>query len=420
MSDYNFNKIEGESDLLQLIRISVDKLNDLHKASWEEIYAMFELDYSCYTLRRYAPAWKILIDNRDAEGINEILEGQKYKESFEIKADGTQTSDKLIAINGAQDKTPEFMLKAHGFDSNEWELVNSRNNIWNTNDKKKGVQVLYSSKITVRPKKDTFTLEDLKDIILSDVKPEPVEISSAVSLSAKARQPKLLELPLYDMHWGIADLDYYKPTLERIVRKITQGNYTTVFLIIGQDALHNDNFKGQTSNGTNIDKVKLDKAYKEARMFYKTIIDEGLKSGAKVVVSYSGGNHDETIGWALVQNLMALCPQADFDDSLKSKKAFIWHKIFIGYCHGDKGASRIIEAFQDEYNNELLASSVKEIHSGHLHREQVIDKFGILHRTLATKAKTDQWHYDLNFVGAEKRFQLFEYSKDSLDGITYV
>lgn len=416
MSEYNFKKIEGESDLLHLIRLSVDKLDNLHNASWQDIYEMFELDYSCYTLRRYAPAWKLLIDNRDVEGINEILEGQKYKESFEIKADGTQTSDKLIVINGSQEKTPEFMLKAHGFDPEEWELVNSRNNIWNTNDKKKGVQVLYSSKITVKPKSESFTMKDLVDII--DRKTKPIYFK--VDYKPTSRE-KLLEVPLFDMHWGIADFDYYSQTMAHIEQKIVLGNYTTVLFIIGQDLLHNDNFRGTTTSGTPIDKVKMTQAWDDAEQFFKVLVGAAIKSGAKTVISYSGGNHDEAMGWAFTRNMVALFPQANVDVSFKSKKAFIWNKIFIGYTHGDKGASRMVDAFSKEYSDDLLRCTVRELHTGHLHREQKsIDKFGIVHRTLSTKAKTDEWHYDQNFMGAMKRFQLFEYSKDAVEAVYYV
>lgn len=415
MQEYNFNKNADESELLHLIRVSVDKLNGLHNTSWEEIHSSFKPEYSCYTLRRYAPAWKLLIDNRDVKGINEILEGSNYKESFEIKNDGSQVSDKLIVINETDSKTPEFMLEAHGYDPKEWELVNSRNNIWNTNDKRNGVQTLYSSKITVRPLSNGFTIHDLVDVIQRDTKPVYTKINQL-----PVERESLLEIPLFDMHFGIGDLEYYTPVMEKIKNKIILGNYSHVLFIIGQDLLHNDNFKGMTSNGTSIDKVQMEKAWEDAEAFFGTLILTAIKHSQKVVVSYSGGNHDEALGWAFVRRLEALYPQASFDTKFKSKKAFVWNKIFIGYTHGDKGAARVIEAFTEEYREDLLRCTVRELHTGHLHAEKSKDKFGIMHRTLSTKAKTDDWHYDQNFMGAMKRFQLFEYSTDNLEAIYYV
>ncbi|WP_303801054.1 hypothetical protein [Alicyclobacillus macrosporangiidus] len=41
-------------------------------------------------------------------------------------------------------------------------------------------------------------------------------------------------------------------------------------------------------------------------------------------------------------------------------------------------------------------------------------------RALVTRNKTDQWHRDHGFVGAHKRFMLFEWSMDALESIHYV
>ncbi|MNJ75937.1 hypothetical protein D3C77_731230 [compost metagenome] len=62
----------------------------------------------------------------------------------------------------------------------------------------------------------------------------------------------------------------------------------------------------------------------------------------------------------------------------------------------------------------------REIHIGHLHVEDAKDVFGMVIRTLSTRNKTDKWHKDNGYVGAHKRFMLFEYSKSNLESIHYV
>ena len=53
------------------------------------------------------------------------------KETVEIHSDGRQTSEKLIKMSNEQSKDVEFLLRAHGFNPDVWELVSARNNIWN-------------------------------------------------------------------------------------------------------------------------------------------------------------------------------------------------------------------------------------------------------------------------------------------------
>ena len=84
-----------------------------------------------------------------------------YKETVEIGSDGTHKSDKLLRMSENQSKDVNYLLQAHGYDVNEWELINAKNNIWNVYSKEDKVQTLYSSKITVKPKVNGMDWEEL-------------------------------------------------------------------------------------------------------------------------------------------------------------------------------------------------------------------------------------------------------------------
>lgn len=58
----------------------------------------------------------------------------------------------------------------------------------------------------------------------------------------------MLEIPLYDMHFGIADYEYYKQTLIEVLEIIERRTYKEINIIIGQDIFHNDDFRGRTSS----------------------------------------------------------------------------------------------------------------------------------------------------------------------------
>ena len=65
-----------------------------------------------------------------------------YKNKIEHNADGTQSSDRLIKMAEEDAKDAEFLLKAHGYNVESWELVSARNNIWNVYSKKDGINEL--------------------------------------------------------------------------------------------------------------------------------------------------------------------------------------------------------------------------------------------------------------------------------------
>ena len=416
MTEYNFERQQGETPFRQLKRISIDKLNKLHSMDWLDVKEQFGFEHSAETLRKYAGGWKLESEYEEIEEAsnteNEPL--IKYKETTEILGDGTQKSDKLISMSNEQSKDVNYLLQAHGFDTTEWELISARNNIWNVSSKTQGVQTLYSSKISVKPKgKNGFNMEKLLETIKRDVKPVVVERPLETG-------DKLLEIPLFDMHFGIADFDYYISTYQKVANKIKSIKWNTVVFVIGQDLLHNDGFTGKTTSGTFIEKVNTEKAWDDAYLFYLGLINFALGSSNNVHVIYSCGNHDQGISFGFVKTLEAKFPQVTFDTAMKQRKGYTWNNIFLGFSHGDKGANRLGKNFLTEHGASIAKAKIVEIHSGHIHHEVTKDDFGIVVRALATGAKTDDWHDDNGFIGAMKRFEIFEYSKDALDGIDFV
>jgi hypothetical protein len=356
------------------------------------------------------------VKNREAR-LNELTEEETpeepipYKETVEILSDGSHKSDKLLKMSSEQAKDVEYLLDAHGFDKNTWELVSAKNNIWNSYSKQDGVMTLYSSKITVKPKQHGFDYEKLIETIKKDI--QPIHIDTIKTGNG------LLEIPLFDSHFPITSYEEYKPTQHKIMNFLSR-TWEEVLFIIGQDMLHNDNFRGQTANGTAIESIDMVKAWEDARQFFEPMIEESIKHSKIVKVMYSKGNHDESMSWAFVQMLKAKYPQVHFDDEIKERKVHTYKNVFIGITHGDKAKKNLHNIFPVEFPIEWSKAKTREIHTGHFHVEDGKDIFGMMVRTLATRNKTDKWHKDNGFVGAHKRFMLFEYSTDELESIHYV
>ena len=234
----------------------------------------------------------------------------------------------------------------------------------------------------------------------------------------------MLEIPLFDMHWGIAFLDYYEPTLKTILDLIRSHKWKKIVIPFGQDFFHNDSIvKGQTTKGTNIEKVDMTRAVKEGQTFIYSIIDEAIHNADEVKVLYTPGNHDLSISWMFVQVLLERYGPEIVDDSLEYRKVFTYGKNSIMVTHGDSKqatARNLAQIFPISFAEEFSNANIREVHSGHLHREGESDIYGVMVRRLSSGNITDDWSNKEDFIGAHKRFMLFEWSLDKLKSIHYV
>lgn len=337
-------------------------------------------------------------------------EGGEYKESVEILADGNYRSDKLIRMSEDESKDVAFLLKAHGFDGAEWELLTARNNIWNVYSKVDGVQTLYSSKITVRPLKSRF---DIEEIVAAVQGVGAVEIPQPDSTDGG-----MLELGFVDMHFGPTVLDDYLPTLARTVRIIEERERDEVVLTVGNDLYHNDGFTNQTAKGTVIEGMDYPAAWADATAFYSTIIEAALAHAKAVFLYLVLGNHDLSMAWAFAQMLAVKYPQVTFDLRIEERKVHSYGEVCIGFTHGEKAVKDFDRVFMADFP-QFANARVREIHTAHRHHEVTKDMFGIVVRTLSTGCNTDKWHKDNGYVGVNKRFMCFEYEPDALSAIRY-
>lgn len=353
-----------------------------------------------------------------------------YKETTEILKDGLQRSDKLVQMNEQQRKDPDFLLEAHGYDPNKWELTNSKSSMWNQHNKKHGTVILYSSKITVKPKESGVDWNGLVETIkkLSPTVPK-IDFKGAIPSAYKS-----LNIALFDMHFGINTYEDYKPTLKKILNILDKNTYVEVLIPIGQDLLHCDNFRGQTANGTPIDKIDLEKAWEDAHNFYRQIIDKSLEKSTKVKVVYSKGNHDESSSWSFVKMIESEYLKGEnannisFDTRFKERKAYLLGNVFVGITHGDKARKNTAAIFSTEFPQYWSQAKTREVYLGHLHRkratkketELINDSDGLIVRELGTGNKIDQYHEDNGYTMAHREFEIFEYDKDKKTHIYYV
>ena len=244
----------------------------------------------------------------------------------------------------------------------------------------------------------------------------PVHIEKA----KRDNESCMLELPLFDMHFGVATIDDYRDTISDIIELIGLRYWDEINIIIGQDLLHTNDLRGHTAKGTDICVIDFGAAWADAFAFWCSIIEHSLKNARTVRLRYSKGNHDECASWCLLKALSVQFPDAVIDDSFAPRKCIHWKGCFIGYghCQYTGNLDTIFRNFVTDFPTEVANSSVREIHTGHLHRESQDN--GMMVRRLASAVPTDGYSTDNGFVGSNKRFQVFEWRETRLKAIHYV
>lgn len=278
------------------------------------------------------------------------------------------------------------------------------------------VQVGSDGRITqawIKQQQDTLDWLKIRNIVCKDA---PKSDITPTSVSGKT----MLEIPLFDLHFGVADFECYRDSLSEILGIISEKHYDEINILIGQDALHTNDMRGHTAKGTEVQRTNFPKAWGDAWRFFRAIIDMALEHSPHVCLRYSKGNHDECSTWCFFKALQAVYPQCACDDSLRPRKCIYWKGCFIGFGHGEytKSNNLLFQNFVLDFPKEFADAKVREIHSGHLHRESIDN--GMMVRRLPSAVPADQWSQDNGYIGVNKRFMIFEWAENRLKTISYV
>jgi hypothetical protein len=283
------------------------------------------------------------------------------------------------------------------------------------------VQVSKSGEIVqawIKQKATDIDTEEFLEAIRGSVEPALYEMRERVDTD------RMLEIPLFDMHWGIAFMDHYTPVLNELLNLIASRNWDRIVIPFGQDFFHNDSVvNGQTTKGTVIDKVDMVRAVRESKTFMYMLIDTAIKHANEVKVVYSPGNHDRSIAWMFVQVLLERYGPTIVDDALEYRKVFTYGKNAIMVTHGDSKRAtpkNLAHIFAISFPEQFANADVREVHAGHLHCEGEADIFGVMVRRLSTGGKIDDWSNREDFVGAHRRFMVFEWDHNKLNSIHYI
>lgn len=253
----------------------------------------------------------------------------------------------------------------------------------------------------------------------------------------------LLEIDCFDHHFGMLawgaendgkpyDLeiatDLFRAAFARALALADVFPIEKILIPLGNDLLHFDGGWGEASSGgTTMAGTVLDvdtrfrKVYRQVRTLLVAAI-EAATDIAPVDVVVVTGNHSGQSEFTLGDSLECWFsgnPDVHIDNGPAARKYYRFHKVLLGFTHGDKEKLTDLPMIMAQERPEDWAlTTVREWHTGHRHRRKrttwqpIEDVHGVLVRELPSLIPPDAWHYLRGYVTSRKGFTCLLHSRD--------
>lgn len=200
-----------------------------------------------------------------------------------------------------------------------------------------------------------------------------------------------------------------------IVEKASAFKVDKILYIIGNDVLHIDTPKRQTTSGTpqDTDGMWYDN-FLIARKLHVEVL-EVLREIADVHVQYDPSNHDYTNGFFLADTIQSWFhndKHITFNCSIAHRKYFRYYKNLIGTTHGDGAKENDLPLLMaHEAKDDWAVTNHKYWYTHHIHHKRSKDIMGVTVEALRSPSGPDSWHSRNGYVHAPKAVEGFLHHK---------
>lgn len=219
----------------------------------------------------------------------------------------------------------------------------------------------------------------------------------------------------YDLTIAQRDL---KAAMDDLYEKTSGFKVACIVVPIGNDFLHIDNLRSETTAGTRVDSdSRYHKIFEAAVQTGRWMIERAKQRAPRVVVIIVPANHDRigafTVGRVL-EAMYAHDPQVAFDNKPPLRKYFRWGKTLLGYTHGNEEKHADLPLIMAQERPEDWAQTTFRLwRIGHFHKRKQTrftagDSFhGVEVRVLRSLSATDAWHYSRGYVKERRAMEAF-------------
>ena len=251
---------------------------------------------------------------------------------------------------------------------------------------------------------------------------DPVEIMPASEIKGKDHSKAAFCSP-FDLHYGkyawseqsgkAYDREAARENLissaQAIARELILQGVSKVFIGVGSDFFHIDNYQGTTTKGTPQDlsgtPVQIMSEGYELMVHFIDI----MRQVAPVELILVQGNHDYMLSATLMMYLAAYYRNTEHvtaDISFKYRQYRKWGTTLIGMTHGDGGKMADLPySMLKEADNEEVSFRVWFV--GHLHHEKAVEMKGSKFFQLSSLSGSDRWHHRNQYETSDQGLDAF-------------
>lgn len=277
-------------------------------------------------------------------------------------------------------KSLEDLIEITKIDTTIWEITKYIQNFWNN---KYQVKAFLSLK-----KKDENSFQQQFVEFLKGY--TPACTNQAIVPSSLQVVEACLLINKQDSHLNKLDIDGnnniderfsgFESAVQRLLRKSTSCHKLELIVyVLGSDEF-NSEWSGFTTKGTPQQNIlSFHEAFEKICSHEIRVIDKLLSNSERVHISYVSGNHDEYVGWHLVNWLKAFYRNESrlvIDDTTKSRKYLKYGDSAVMFNHGDViKPVKLAQIFPIEFREGWSGCENYYIFTGDKHHEKA-DEFG--------------------------------------------
>jgi hypothetical protein len=334
-----------------------------------------------------------------------------------------------------------------GIDDREWTIKGIETRKWHTSMKLKKrtgkksheyteepyqiVNWLVGIKLAPNPVKNYLAaLEEIVDTV-GTVKPVKLKCPSKGGQLAGVIEPADAHIGKYAWHEETlgGDMDvpiavkHFATATDACLTKMAVHGLSKIYIVIGHDLTHIDNQKGETPHGKHsLDfDTRLQHIMAETEKVTIQLCDKAAQI-APLEIIWVPGNHDYHSSYMLCRILNQRYrdnKHVKVDLGASTRKMILWGDNLIGLTHDAEGRKRAptvnLLSQYDPWKAHWSKARWTELHTGHLHKREVMTIGGTLWRRIPALSTIDAWHTEGVYTDAIPCCDSFIYHKK--DGI---
>jgi hypothetical protein len=315
-------------------------------------------------------------------------------------------------------RTIDELLEHCEVDTNIWEHHDAKVQKWDSQVAGGDTVELFNIKARLR-RKGGSGFAELKAGLLEDIKRDvPFSSFERKSVIPAARQ-RLAVIGMPDLHLGKPDahdpkawtLEQASLTAFNTLRDMLEVNHfhaSEILFPVGNDLVHFDSDKKQTTGGTQMDaNASFVDAFRAAVSLMRRSIELCLEY-APVRLVVMPGNHDNNASLAVGECVAAIFennPRVKINRGVATRQYEVFGKVLLGFEHGELKPNMPAQMMPLEQPKAWAETVYREWILGHFHRKKevqflpLLEHGGIRVRYLSSLSVTDKWHDKHGFKG---------------------